>query len=522
LKSASEQTRGFFKGKRDVLLSLRSKTLLLLPETAATVLRQFMNHFRLLSVLCLLLYWPAARVIAQTEEPTAEPITGIDETEPPIPRVHLVQEGENLTVIAQYYGVTVEELQVINGLADDAILYVGQSLFIPGGEGEAIATIYQVQVGDTLGSIAADFNSSRRSLMEANRLIQPYSDLVAGQSLPVVSRTGSALPRPVMGTPYVVRPGETLLMIAARYHLSPAALAAANNLPFPAYLFPGQRLRIPGEARYRDLPAEWVQVQVRPWPIVPGSTVAIYVENLLDGLPIGQFAGQSLRFTAYQQGYIALTGLDAFAEPGPTPLELNGAGSRPWSPFRQELQVQPGNYGLQYITIPEELSPLLAPEIRQNEDAFLAPIYTRFSENQLWQGLFQVPVTSTVVTAGYGDARSYNDGPVEIFHTGVDFSGVVGTAIMAPADGVVVFNDTLELRGGTLIVDHGLGVMSAYYHLSDSYVNVGESVTTGQVMAAGGSTGLSNGPHLHWELRINNVPVNGLQWTQVSFPWPDD
>ena len=133
-------------------------------------------------------------------------------------------------------------------------------------------------------------------------------------------------------------------------------------------------------------------------------------------------------------------------------------------------------------------------------------------------GPFQMPIPNTAVTAPYGDGRSYNDGPVDIFHTGVDLAGGVGTPVHAPAAGVVVFNDPLNLRGNGLIIDHGLGVMTAYFHLSESYVNVGDEVDIGQIIAGVGSTGLSSGPHLHWDLRIMDVPVDGLQWTTESFP----
>jgi murein DD-endopeptidase MepM/ murein hydrolase activator NlpD len=156
--------------------------------------------------------------------------------------------------------------------------------------------------------------------------------------------------------------------------------------------------------------------------------------------------------------------------------------------------------------------------VRQTEDAFLDTIYTTFSDTRFWDGLFTIPVTNTVITAPYGDGRSYNGGPIEIFHTGVDFGGSVGTPILAPADGVVVFADLLELRGFTVIIDHGVGVMSAYFHLSEIFVELNEPVVAGQPIGAGGSTGLSTGPHLHWDLRINNVPVDGLNWLEEVFP----
>ena len=430
----------------------------------------------------------------------------------------MVQEGETLTVIAETYGVTVEELLAVNNLANADVLAVGQSLVIPGGEGTAVAAVYTVTPGDTLAQIAAVFNTTPLDVLQGNRIINAHYVPVVGQTLSVISRTGSTQPQPVTGMPHVVTQGESLLTVAALYNLSPAALAAANDLPFPVYLYPGQRLRIPGEPAYHFLPGEWVDVTVRPLPIGQGSTVSIYVENLLDGRPSGQFAGQPLRFESHQEGHVALVGLDAFTEPGLHPLRLEGSGSQPWWPFDQELRVDSSNFGTQPITVTQELSGLLDPQLRQDEDAFLAPIFGQYSETKQWQGPFQMPVAEPFVTAGYGAGRSYNDGPVEIFHTGVDFAGAVGTPVLAPANGTVVFSDMLELRGFTVIIDHGWGVMTAYFHLSELFVAMGDEIVTGQTIGSLGSTGLSTGPHLHWDLRIMNTPVNPLTWTEQEFP----
>ena len=459
----------------------------------------------LLSIL-ISLAWPIWPSLAQSEE------------EPPIPQVHTVQEGENLTYIAETYNVSVSDLLAVNNMTEGDFLFVGQQLIIPGGAGEAVATVFTVGVGHTLADVAAAFNTSRAAILETNRLIHAFYTLQPGQTVSVISRTGSASPQPVTGSPHIVAPNDTLLTIAARYGLSPEALAAANGLSMPAYLFPGQRLRIPGAEPYRYLPGEWVDIQVRPLPIRQGSTVSIYVENLLDGHPSGQFAGQPLRFAPHEAGFVALVGIDAFTEPGTAVLSLAGSGSRPWRPFAQELTIVSGNYGTQQVTVPDELNALLDPAVRAEEDAFLADYYTQFTETPQWEGLFQAPITSTVISAGYGDGRSYNSGPVQIFHTGVDYPGPVGAPVFAPADGTVVFSDEVELRGLIVIIDHGLGVMTGYFHLSDAFVAPGDQVRAGDRLAHIGSTGLSSGPHLHWDLRIRNVPVDPLQWTTQPFP----
>jgi murein DD-endopeptidase MepM/ murein hydrolase activator NlpD len=261
------------------------------------------------------------------------------------------------------------------------------------------------------------------------------------------------------------------------------------------------------------LPGAWQQVRLYPTPLVQGETAALYVAGLDGGQLSGEFGQSPLHFAPVDGGFLAFIALDAFSEPGLYRLALNGIGDQP---FGQDVLVQPGGYGTQYITLPEELNALLAPEVRAADEAVLANYFGQFSEPAAWQGLFEVPVKDSLITAGYGDARSYNQGPIEIFHTGVDFAGIVGTPIYAPARGTVIFSDTLNIQGNTLIVDHGLGVMTGYYHLSKVHVNVGQVVTPGQMLAEGGSSGLSSGPHLHWELRVGNVPVNGLQWTEVD------
>ena len=451
-------------------------------------------------------------VLAQDTDPTPTPNAATSASEPLIPLVHTVQEGENLTFIANYYGVTIEDLLLINGLTDGDVLNVGQTLIIPGGEGEAIATVYNAQAGDTLQQIAAVFNTTPTEILNSNRIINPHIKPVVGQSFTIVSKNGTPFPQGHTGTPHVVALGETLPMIAAQYNISPTLIMEANQIDYPTYLFPGQRLRIPGEQPYRYLDGEWVDVRIRPLPIQQGSTVSIYVENSLAGQPSGKFAGLPLRFFPYEDGYAALVGIDAFTEPGLYELELSGSGNRPWRPLSQPVRINSSNFITRYISVPDD------PVTRQEEDAFLATIYTQFTEDNAWDGLFQFPVTTTIVTGPYGDPRSYDGGPVEIYHTGVDFAGAVGTPILSPAPGTIVYTGTLQLRGNAVIIDHGLGVMSAYFHLSEIFVNEGDKVTAGQPIGAGGDTGLSTGPHLHWDLRILDVPVNGLQWTETTFP----
>ncbi|MDW8030037.1 MAG: peptidoglycan DD-metalloendopeptidase family protein [Armatimonadota bacterium] len=125
-----------------------------------------------------------------------------------------------------------------------------------------------------------------------------------------------------------------------------------------------------------------------------------------------------------------------------------------------------------------------------------------------WKGPFTRPVNGPIVS-GFG----YRVHPIfrrVKFHYGIDISAPSGTPIRAAADGVVVFSGWRRAYGNTVIIDHGDGLATLYAHCSRLLVNEGEVVKQGQVIALVGSTGLSTGPHLHFEVRRYGEPINPL------------
>lgn len=127
-----------------------------------------------------------------------------------------------------------------------------------------------------------------------------------------------------------------------------------------------------------------------------------------------------------------------------------------------------------------------------------------------WMRLAAAPTLWPVqgrITASFGERIDPFSGE-GAFHRGVDISSEIGTPIIAPADGVVQFADLMNGYGRTILVDHGNGVSTLYGHLSGFAVSSGQQVHRGDTLGFVGQSGRSTGPHLHYEVRIFNTPVN--------------
>lgn len=126
----------------------------------------------------------------------------------------------------------------------------------------------------------------------------------------------------------------------------------------------------------------------------------------------------------------------------------------------------------------------------------------------IWRGEFLQPVSGRI-TSGFG-MRHHPILKRSRMHTGLDIAAPTGTPIRAAGTGRVIRASYSSGYGNCVIVDHGGGVATLYAHCSSLLVSVGQMVERGDIIAKVGSTGLSTGPHLHWEVRINGEPVNPL------------
>lgn len=119
------------------------------------------------------------------------------------------------------------------------------------------------------------------------------------------------------------------------------------------------------------------------------------------------------------------------------------------------------------------------------------------------------------VTGSFGERIDPFNGE-GAFHSGVDIGSSYGHPIVAPADGVVTITDTMGGYGKTIMIDHGNGISTRYGHLSGFAVTAGQRVQRGDLIGYVGESGRSTGPHLHYEVRINDTPVNPYKYLRMT------
>ncbi len=153
-------------------------------------------------------------------------------------------------------------------------------------------------------------------------------------------------------------------------------------------------------------------------------------------------------------------------------------------------------------------------ELRQQSLNKLVDIAKQTEPKILWEGNF-LQLKNSKVMATYGDRRTYlyNGNPIsKSIHLGYDLASVEKAPVEAANTGIVKFAGDLSIYGNAVIIDHGLGFMSIYGHLSSIMVNEGQKVSKGEIIAKSGSTGLAGGDHLHFGLLMHGYEVSPLYW----------
>jgi len=245
--------------------------------------------------------------------------------------------------------------------------------------------------------------------------------------------------------------------------------------------------------------------------VAPGATV---VRATLGDQPLAWFRDQS-------PGWLALGGVPVLTPAGELPLQVEAdLPDGRTATTTTMLRVRDARYPTENINLPQEVR----DKLEQNKEAITAEramvnaIWPQVTPERLWAGTFILPAQGRI-SSEFGTRRSYNGGPVDSFHEGLDIANKVGTPVVAPARGrVMLAEPDLLVRGGAVILDHGQSIHTGFWHMAEVAVKPGELVEQGQLIGRIGAKGMVTGPHLHWDVRIGMVNVDPQEWIERSWP----
>jgi len=230
--------------------------------------------------------------------------------------------------------------------------------------------------------------------------------------------------------------------------------------------------------------------------------------------PVILFSGVEHAMLLQAQIWWAVIGIAANFPPGQQAVQISTAADAGGVSILT-ITVTEAAFPEENIDLPPDTSQLLtdAPAI-EAEQQLLDSLYAGLTPERLWSGPFVMPASAPLGDT-FGMKRSFNGGPFSN-HTGVDILAAEGAPVAAANAGRVVYTGALQLRGNTIVIDHGAGVFTGYHHLSQIGVVEGQTVSQGETVGAVGATGLVTAAHLHWELIVRGVRVDPLPWTQAE------
>jgi murein DD-endopeptidase MepM/ murein hydrolase activator NlpD len=251
-----------------------------------------------------------------------------------------------------------------------------------------------------------------------------------------------------------------------------------------------------------------VIVSVSPSPVQQGEPALIQISGAtLDEIAKIYWDKKSLWFFNYNSVPTALFGIDLNAVSGRHTITLK---MEDGSIIEKTVDVAAREKIEAPLGIPEKLggnTEQAATNLVNNltkENNVLNNVFS--AAKKYWPQGFRYPLASSTVTDSYGYLRK--TGYYDIPHKGTDFRAQEGTRVYAINSGVIRLSRTFTVYGKTVAIDHGLGVVSYYMHLSKLYYKEGQKVSKGDIIGLSGSTGYAESPHLHLSIKINGISID--------------
>ena len=244
------------------------------------------------------------------------------------------------------------------------------------------------------------------------------------------------------------------------------------------------------------------------------SLIRIHVEK--GETPLVTWMGKEVYLVSNPEktDWTGFLGVDLTAVPERHDVVVKVPGSGPEQ--RLNIEVRKKDYGVRNLTLPQHMVDLDAETLERvtKESAVIKGLWEAKPSSPLWGGTFLKPVPGEVI--GPFGRRSVINDQARSPHTGVDLRGKEGTPIKATNHGRVVLTADHFFSGLSVVIDHGGGIQSMYFHMDRIQVQHGEEVAKGAVIGTVGSTGRATGPHLHWGIRVNGARIDPLQLVDKS------
>lgn len=235
-----------------------------------------------------------------------------------------------------------------------------------------------------------------------------------------------------------------------------------------------------------------------------GSYMLVRINNYEgEEIKYTDFLGYERSFFEYDGGWLSLIPVKTAAKAGDYVLTISIDGES----HNRDIKVTDREFEEQYLTVsPSTLEETLESDFARAEFSEKAePMKKVFTPQKLWNGEFVLPLEAQYkVSTSFGTYRTFSNGSTE-WHNAVDMATKGGTPVYATNSGNIIFAQYLQLTGNTVIIDHGMGVLSWHYHMRSISVSEGDFVEKGMKIGEVGTTGLSTGNHLHFGMTVGGI-----------------
>lgn len=235
-----------------------------------------------------------------------------------------------------------------------------------------------------------------------------------------------------------------------------------------------------------------------------GSYMLVRINNYEgEEIKYTDFLGYERSFFEYDGGWLSLIPVKTAAKAGDYVLTISIDGES----CNRDIKVTDREFEEQYLTVsPSTLEETLESDFARTEFSEKAePMKKVFTPQKLWNGEFVLPLEAQYkVSTSFGTYRTFSNGSTE-WHNAVDMATKGGTPVYATNSGNIIFAQYLQLTGNTVIIDHGMGVLSWHYHMRSISVSEGDFVEKGMKIGEVGTTGLSTGNHLHFGMTVGGI-----------------